>query len=95
MTIEEAIKLALEYEVKVRDAYLLAAKTAIDETGKKIFKVMGQEEQSHVNYLRERLQEWQKTGKVTSEKLATVVPSPARLISGGRIFSPMRRASAA
>jgi rubrerythrin len=82
MTIEEAIKTAIEYEVKVRDAYLHAAKNSADETGKKIFKVLGQEEQTHVNYLRERLEEWQKTGKVTSEKLGTVVPSPAKIAEG-------------
>ncbi len=82
MTIEEAIKLALEYEVKVRDAYLDAAKHSSDETGKKIFKVLGQEEQTHVNYLRERLQEWQNTGKINTEKLDTLVPSPAMIAEG-------------
>jgi rubrerythrin len=82
MTIEQAIKTALDFEVKVRDAYLQAAKTAISETGRKIFKTLGQEEQSHVNYLRERLEEWQKTGKVKAARLKTVVPSAKKIADG-------------
>ncbi len=88
MTIEEAIKLALEYEVRVRDAYLQAAKNSSDDTGRKIFKVLGQEEQTHVNYLRERLQEWQSTGKINTEKLDTLVPSPTKIAEGMAKLEP-------
>jgi len=82
MTIEQAIKTALDFEVRVRDAYLQASKTAINETGRKVFKTLGQEEQTHVTYLRERLEEWQKTGKVKAAKLKTIVPSPNRIADG-------------
>jgi rubrerythrin len=75
MTLEEAIKMALEYETKVRDTYMDAAKKATEDTGKRIFGVLGDEEQGHINYLQSRLEQWQKTGKITAEKLQTVVPS--------------------
>ena len=82
MTLEEAIKMALEYETKVRDAYVDAADKAKDDTGKRIFKVLGEEEQGHIDFLESKLTEWQKTGKVVPEKLKTVVPSREKLESG-------------
>ncbi len=82
MTLEEAIKMALEYETKVRDAYVNAAENASDDTGKRIFKVLGEEEQGHIDYLQSRLQEWQKTGKITTEKLDTIVPSKKAIEEG-------------
>ncbi|HDS02021.1 MAG TPA: hypothetical protein ENO22_13080 [candidate division Zixibacteria bacterium] len=82
MTLEEAIKMALEYETKVRDTYIDAARKASDDTGKRIFKVLGEEEQGHINYLQSRLAEWQKTGKITTEKLDTVVPSKKAIEDG-------------
>lgn len=51
MTVEEAIKTALEYEVKVRDSYLGAIDNIKDATGQHVFKVLGEEEQGHVDYL--------------------------------------------
>ncbi|MFC1477495.1 hypothetical protein ACFL6L_03400 [candidate division KSB1 bacterium] len=74
MTIEEAIKTAIEYEERVRDIYYENAKKFHDATARKIFTVLGEEEQKHVDYLEDRLEEWQKTGSVTVEKLDTVVP---------------------
>jgi len=82
MTLEEAIIMALEYENKVRDAYMEAAEKSTDETGKRIFKVLGEEEQGHIDYLQHRLTEWQKTGKVTTDKLDTIVPSKDKIESG-------------
>ncbi len=82
MTLEEAIKMALEYETKVRDTYLDAAKKASEETGKRIFGVLGDEEQGHIDYLNSRLEQWQKTGNVTPEKLKTVVPSEKAIEAG-------------
>jgi rubrerythrin len=82
MTLEEAIKMALEYETKVRDTYMDAAKKATEDTGKRIFSVLGDEEQGHINYLQSRLEQWQKTGKITAEKLETVVPSQKSIEQG-------------
>jgi rubrerythrin len=81
MTIEEAIRTAIEVEEDVRDVYLRAAEATSDPTGKRIFSIMGQEEQGHVDYLKSRLEEWDRTGHVTPEKLETVVPSQETIAS--------------
>lgn len=75
MTLEEAIKTAIDYETKVRDTYLEAVGSTTDEKGKRIFKVLADEEQGHLDYLESRLQEWQQGGTLTPEALKTVVPS--------------------
>jgi rubrerythrin len=82
MTLEDAITLALEYEAKVRDAYVQAAEAAKDDVGRRVFRVLGEEEQGHIDYLRSRLEEWKKTGAVTEEKLESVVP-PRHVIDAG------------
>ncbi|MFC1729487.1 hypothetical protein ACFL6I_04030 [candidate division KSB1 bacterium] len=74
MTVELAIKTALEYEEKVRDIYYENAKKFRDPVAQKIFTVLGDEEQKHVDYLESRLREWEKTGKVNVENLDTIVP---------------------
>jgi rubrerythrin len=82
MTLEEAIKMAIEYEIKVRDSYLNSIDDIADDTGKRVFKVLGEEEQGHIDYLNSRLEEWQSTGKISPEKLETVVP-PSHIIDEG------------
>jgi rubrerythrin len=75
MTLEEAIKTAIDYEIKVRDSYLNGAEKIGDPTGRRVFEVLGKEEQGHVDYLQAKLAEWRKNGKVKAEKLSTVVPA--------------------
>ncbi len=82
MTIEEAIKTAIEFETEVRDVYRDAAGRAVDPTGKRVFTVMGDEEQDHIRYLVERLSEWRQTGKVKSAALKTAVPSKDVIAEG-------------
>jgi len=74
MTLEEAIKTAISYETNIRDLYKDAAKTAPDPVGKKMFEMLGNDEQSHLDYLNVKLAQWQKTGQITVEKLESVVP---------------------
>jgi len=75
MTLEEAIQTAIDYEIRVRDTYFEAMNSATDETGRKVFKTLGNEEQGHVVYLTERLEEWRETGTISVVELETVVPS--------------------
>ena len=75
MTIEEAIQTAIEFENEVRDVYKAAAKEAVDPVGKRVFTVLADEEQGHVDYLESRLEEWRQTGKVNPVALETAVPS--------------------
>lgn len=82
MNVEEAIKLSLDYEGKVHNLYLEAVKTATDDAGKRVFQVLADEEMSHLKYLNSCLDEWQKSGKITAEKLATVFPSRERIEEG-------------
>ncbi|MBM3324375.1 MAG: hypothetical protein FJY66_01770 [Calditrichaeota bacterium] len=75
MTIAEAIKTALAYETRVWTLYADAIRNATDKTGKRVFGVLASEEQYHLGYLKTRLDEWEKTGKITVEKLRTILPS--------------------
>jgi rubrerythrin len=82
MSIEEAIKTALEFEKKVHALYETAAKKASDATAKKVFATLAQEERGHVAYLESRLAEWQNDGRLSPEKLRTVLPSAERIRAG-------------
>ena len=90
MTLEEAILMALEYEKKVRDAYVQAAEKASDKVGQKVFETLGKEEQGHIDYLESKLREWQETGHVTPEQLETIVPSQKVIEEGiSRLREPL------
>jgi len=75
MTIEQAITTGIEYELQVRKVYSEAAKKFADPVARRVLGVLADEEDRHVQYLESRLTEWQKTGKVTAEKLETAIPS--------------------
>lgn len=82
MNIEEAIKIAIDYETKVRDLYVSSMNDTKDEQGKKIFQTLAKEEQGHLDYLNDRMKHWKETGKLDAPKLGTVVP-PKKLIDEG------------
>ncbi len=77
MTIEEAIKTAIDFEIKIRDTYRDAVEQTADRTGQKIFKTLAEDEQHHVDYLNHKLEEWRSSGKLSPVKLASVVPPKA------------------
>jgi rubrerythrin len=74
MKLEEAIKTALEYESGVHGIYLEATEKTSDPDARRIFKVLCDEEMGHLAYLRQRLEEWEKTGTIVVEKLGTAIP---------------------
>ncbi len=80
MTIEEAIKTALEFEQKVLDAYTEAQSAASEDAAKRFFKVMAGEEKEHVDFLRGKLKQWTRTGKLSKEKLKTSIPSKKEIM---------------
>ncbi|MFH1812215.1 MAG: ferritin family protein [Pseudomonadota bacterium] len=82
MTLEEAIKTAINYETKVRGVYQEAVDKATDDKGRKVFTVLRDEEQGHLDYLAERHAEWKKSGHVTAAKLGTVIPSKQKIAEG-------------
>lgn len=79
MDLEEAIKTAIEYETKVKMVYDEALYQAPDEVGKRIFKVLAEEEQRHLDYLNSRLLEWKNTGTINLEELDTYIPSKQKI----------------
>lgn len=92
MTLEEAIKTALEYEYKIRDIYLEGVKAVDDVAGKRIFQELADDEQRHVDYLEYKLDEWQKTGKITPEKLESTIPSRSVIRKeAAKVRSQMKR----
>ncbi len=76
ISVEEAIKTAIDYEKKIRDIYVEASEKTDEPDGKLFFKTMGADEQGHVDYLEDRLERWTKTGELSVEKLASILPSP-------------------
>jgi rubrerythrin len=92
MTIEEAIKTGIVFEKKVHTTYLDAARRAKDATAQKVFRTLAQEEMGHVAYLESRLDEWQRKGQLSAEKLQTVRPSAERVKTGlARLRSQVAR----
>jgi rubrerythrin len=75
MQIEKAIQTAIEYETELRNIYFEAAEAEVDDKGRQFFQTMGKDEQGHLDYLKDRLEQWQKTGKLSAEKLHTSAPS--------------------
>jgi rubrerythrin len=74
MDLEEAIKIALEFEHEVTFTYEEARDKTSDPVGKRIFGLLATEEKQHVAYLKACLERWKKTGKVTEEVLESSLP---------------------
>jgi len=75
MTIEEAIKTAIQFEIKIRDIYSEAVEAVDDEVGKHFFKTLSDDEQHHVDYLNSKLEQLQNTGEITVDRLDSAIPS--------------------
>jgi rubrerythrin len=82
VTVEEAIKTSIVYETKVRDVYFGAVDAAKREDAKRVFQLMADEEQRHVDYLEAKLQQWNEDGTVTADGLTTSVPSAETIERG-------------
>jgi rubrerythrin len=94
MTIDEAIKTALQYEGRVCAIYHDAMDRSQDPIGKKVFKTLNEEEAGHVRYLMERLEEWERAGKINARELSTTIPTAKKIKAAakslqGKVASPM------
>ena len=74
MTLEEAIKTAVEYETRIRDIYREAEAAVDDETGQKIFAALGDDEQNHIDYLQHTLDQLANNGKIDPQELKSIIP---------------------
>jgi rubrerythrin len=75
MTIEEAIKRAIELETRIRDVYREATQAVDDEVGKRIFETLCKDEQHHIDYLQHQLKQLLERGTIVPERLDSVMPS--------------------
>jgi rubrerythrin len=82
MTIEEAIQTGIQFEKKVHATYVDAASRASDATARRVFTTLAEEEMGHIAYLESRLAEWQRSARLSPEKLKTVLPSAERVKAG-------------
>jgi len=83
LTLDQAIQIAIEYETRVRDLYREAVAGTTEEVGKRFFDLMAAEEQGHLDYLVSRFDEWERTGKIASADLATLLP-PREVLEKGK-----------
>ncbi|WP_373498863.1 ferritin family protein [Desulfococcus sp.] len=82
MTPDEAIRTAITYETKIRDLYRDAAASTRDPTGKRVFGLLAEDEQRHLDYLHHKLEEWDRAGVIRIDDVKSVVP-PAQAIRDG------------
>lgn len=82
MTVEQALISALECEQRVRNHYISAAKGTDDPKGREIFLALAEEEQSHIDFLNQRLAHWRKEGRLGETKLTSMLPSKKWLEEG-------------
>ena len=79
MRLDEAILTAIEYETRIRDHYLDSADRIRNRAGKRVFELLANEEQGHIDYLLARLGQWRREGTVNMFSLSSSVPTPAEL----------------
>ncbi|MFT5698541.1 MAG: rubrerythrin [Desulforhopalus sp.] len=71
----EIFTTALQYEEKIRDLYLTAARTIDDERGKSIFKALADDEQSHVDFLLYSLEQFRTNNTIDADRLQSAIPA--------------------
>ena len=82
MKIEEAIKTAIEYENRVCDVYAEAVEAARNDTARRVFSTLSDEERGHVDFLEHCLGTWSEKGVLSAEGLTTAIPSPESIKKG-------------
>ena len=66
---------ALEYENRIRDMYFQAMENVDDRRGKELFKALGDDEQSHVDFLEYSLATLKAGNVIEIDRLKTAIPS--------------------
>jgi len=74
MNSEQIFVSALDYERKIRDLYLSAVETIDSEPGKKIFKALADDEQSHVDFLEHSMGVLKSEGQIDTATLESSIP---------------------
>ena len=82
MNSHEIFATALQYEEKIRDLYRSAEKTIDDKRGKDIFRTLGDDEQSHMDFLFYSLEQLKAKGTIDMDRLKSSIPTLKQLESG-------------
>lgn len=78
----EIFATALQYEEKIRDLYRAADETVDDHRGKRTFRALADDEQSHVDFLRYSLEQLKANRTIDVDRLVTSIPTLKQLESG-------------
>jgi rubrerythrin len=81
MESSEIFMTALSYEEKIRDLYLSAVEIVDDDRGKKLFKALADDEQSHIDFLNYSLDSLKEQGSIDLAKLESPIPTAEQLRS--------------
>ena len=82
MSSHEIFATALQYEEKIRDFYRLAEEIIDDPRGKEMFRALGNDEQSHVDFLFYSLEQLKANGAIDVDRLVSSIPTLKQLKSG-------------
>lgn len=82
MTIEEAIKTALEYEENVYNLYRENLDKIKDPAGRRVFETLAKEERSHLDFLEMLKKRRAEGGSMNVKRLETTIPSPEKIMAG-------------
>ena len=63
--LEAALKTAITCEKGIRDLYTKAAAESSEAVGMRVFTLLAEDEQRHVDYLEHKLRQWQADGRLT------------------------------
>jgi len=75
MSLKQAVKTAISLEGKIHDLYVKSYKECSDEMGKRFFAMLRDDEQYHMDYLTDRLDELNKGGEMQHPDIKARVPS--------------------
>ena len=64
----------MDYESRIRDIYRDAVRRVRDPNAVRVLQALANEEQYHLDFLQERLDEWTATGQISAENLDTMIP---------------------
>ena len=79
MNIEDAIKTAIEYELKVCELYREVELEMKGETSSRLIKALYTDEKNHVKYLEDKLRKYLEDGSIVKDEIISTLPSKEEL----------------
>jgi len=82
MNIKTAIKAAIKNDKKVCDVYEEALRELNEKTSRRLLKALHKDEQYHVIYLKEKLNQFNKQGRIVQDEIKSTIPSKKDIEKG-------------